>query len=242
MQALVLAAGWATRLGSLARETPKHLLPIGRRCSLDFVIERLEAVPWVERIHVITHDAHFPQFVEWGASHNGRAPLSLHNDGTASVDTRLGAIGDIAFFLRTCQLDDDLLIVAGDNVFDFDLTPLAERACREPVVGLYEVGSPELASRYAVVELDGEGYITSFVEKPRNPQSTLAAVAIYGFPRERLGDIHAYLEAGGNPDKLGSLMEWLHTRRQVAGHVFTGRWFDVGSSDEYTRVLAEFGG
>ena len=241
MQALVLAAGWATRLGPLAHNTPKHLLPIGERCSLDFVTERQEAVPWLEQVHVITHDIHFPRFVEWGATHNGRAIISVHSDGTSSVDERLGAIGDIAFFLKTCPVDDDLLIVAGDNVFDFDLTPLAERARRELVVGLYEVESRELASRYGVVELDSQGYVTSFVEKPADPQSSLAAMAIYGFPRERLGDVHGYLEAGGNPDKLGSLMEWLHTRRRVAGHVFAGRWFDVGSPDEYARVLTEFG-
>lgn len=241
MQALVLAAGWATRLGPLALNVPKHLLPIGRGCSLDMVVDRLCQAPNIRRIHVITHDVYFPQFVEWNARHKRPLPIHVTSDGTASVDQRLGSIGNIAYFLTHSRLEDDLLIVAGDNVFDFSLSAFAARAEREPVVGVYDVGSLELAARYGVVELDATGYITSFVEKPSRPRSSLAAIATYGFPRACLSDVAAYLASGGNPDKSGSLIEWMHTRRRVVGHVFEGRWFDIGSPDEYARVQELFG-
>ena len=241
MQALVLAAGWATRLGDLARGAPKHLLPIGDRYCIDFVFDRLEALPQLHRIHLITHDVHFPRFTSWSAARKGRVPVSLHSDGTDSEATKLGTIGDIQYFLTSVKPRDDLLIVAGDNLFDFDIGPVAERARRELAVGLFDVGSTALATRYGVVELDADGYIVSFEEKPSNPRSSLVATTIYGLPRAHLGDVQAYLDAGGEADKLGSLMEWLHTRRRVAGHVFRGRWFDVGSPDEYARAQAAFG-
>ena len=242
MQALILAAGWATRMGDLARATPKHLLPIGARCSLDFAVERLAAIDDMRQIHVITHDVFFPQFVDWAAGHELAPRLTLHNDQTTSEATKLGSIGDIKYFLDTAHPDDDLIIVLGDNVFDFDLRPLAARALNNIVVGLYDVESLDLASRYGIVELDDEDRIVSFVEKPSAPRSTLAGTGIYGFPRANLADFDAYLDDGGSPDQFGSVIEWLHTRRTVIGQVFHGRWYDIGSPDEYERVNREFGG
>ncbi len=242
MQALILAAGWATRLGTLTGGGPKHLLPLGSRTPLDVVVERLSAVAGLTRITVITHDAFFPAFVEWSAARPGQPPVSVMSDGTSTLQERLGAVGDMAYFVRETALDDDLLVAAGDNVFDFDLDPLARTARRELVVGLYDLGSLALAPRYGIVELDADGLVAGFVEKPARPRSTLASLAVYGFPRARLGAIQEFLDAGGDPDKSGSLIEWLHTRARVAGHVFAGRWVDIGSPDEYARAQAAFGG
>jgi glucose-1-phosphate thymidylyltransferase len=126
-------------------------------------------------------------------------------------------------------------------VFDFDITPLLERARHEPVIGLYDLGALEPASRYGVVELDAAGYITSFVEKPPQPASTLIALALYGFPSACLKEIDVYLDGGGTSDAMGSFIEWLHKRRPVVGWVFSGRWIDIGSPAEYARVQEEFG-
>ena len=241
MQALVLAAGWATRLGSITGGGPKHLLPIGSRTVIDFVLDRLAAVPEVERVTVITHDVFFQQFVEWAAARRGPPPVTVMSDGTNSLDTRLGAVGDMAYFIRESGIDDDLVAIAGDNLFDFDLAPLARAARQDLVVGLYDVGSLDLATRYGVVEIDDAGVVTSFVEKPERPRSTLASAAIYGIPRARLGAVQAFMDAGGDPDKSGELIAWLHTHERVLGQVFTGRWIDIGSPDEYERAQAEFG-
>lgn len=242
MQALVLAAGWATRLGSITGGGPKHLLPIGSRTVIDFVLDRLGAVPQVDRVTVITHEVFFRHFMEWAAERQGSPPVTVMSDGTNSLDTRLGAVGDMAYFIRKSGIDDDLLAVAGDNLFDFNLAPLAQAAHRDLVVGLYDVGSLDLATRYGVVEIDDEGVVTSFVEKPECPRSTLASAAIYGIPRARLGAVQAFMDAGGDPDKSGDLIAWLYTRERVLGQVFSGRWIDIGSPDEYTRAQDEFGG
>ena len=242
MQALVLAAGWATRLGDVTGGGPKHLLPIGSRVVIDFVVDRLSAVPEVGRVSVITHEVFFPLFMEWAAAREGRLPVTVMSDGTSSLDGRLGAVGDLAYFIRESGVDDDLLAVAGDNLFDFDLAPLARAARQDLVVGLYDVGALDLASLYGVVEIDDRGVVTSFVEKPKRPRSTLASAAVYGIPRKQLGVVQAYLDAGGDPDKSGDLIAWLHTRERVLGQVFSGRWIDIGSPDEYARAQAEFGG
>ena len=241
MQALVLAAGWATRLGTLTGGRPKHLLPIGSRTALDFVVDRLGAVPSMDHVSVITHDVGCPAFIDWSVSRSSPPIVSILSDRTNSVENRLGSIGDMAFFIREANPNDDLIIVAGDNVFDFDLTPLASAAQKNIVVGLYDVESYELASRYGIVAIDANNRITSFVEKPEHPKSTLAAVAIYGFPRDKLVVIQDYLNAGGSPDQSGALIEWLHTREHIVGHVFDGRWIDIGGADEYHRAIQEFG-
>jgi glucose-1-phosphate thymidylyltransferase len=241
MQALVLAAGWATRLGDLTGGRPKHLLPIGSRTALDFVVDRLGAVPLITHVSVITHDVGCPSFIDWSISRTSPPSVSVLTDRTDSVENRLGSIGDMAFFIRETDPNDDLIVVAGDNVFDFDLRPLADAAQRNVVVGLYDVKSRDLASRYGVVDIDANNRITSFVEKPECPESTLAAVAIYGFPRAKLEVIQNYLNAGGSPDQSGALIEWLHTREYVVGHVFDGRWIDIGGAGEYYRAVEEFG-
>ena len=208
---------------------------------IDFVVDRLSDIPEVERVTVITHDVFFPLFMEWAAGRPGGPPVTVMSDGTSSLDGRLGAVGDMAYFIRESGVDDDLLAVAGDNLFDFDLAPLARAARRDLVVGLYDVGSLDLATRYGVVEIDDEGVVTSFVEKPERPRSTLASAAIYGIPRARLGAVQAFMDAGGDPDKSGELIAWLHTHQRVLGQVFSGRWIDIGSPDEYARAQAEFG-
>ena len=242
MHALVLAAGWATRLGSITGGGPKHLLPIGSRTVIDFVVDRLGAIPDVEQVTVITHDVFFPLFLEWAAARQGQPPVTVMSDGTNSLDTRLGAVGDMAYFIRESGIDDDLLAIAGDNLFDFDLAPLARAAQKDLVVGLYDVGSLDLATRYGVVETDDEGVVTNFIEKPERPRSTLASAAIYGIPRAHLGAVQAFMDTGGDPDKSGELIAWLHTHERVLGQVFSGRWIDIGSPDEYARAQAEFGG
>ena len=208
---------------------------------IDFVVDGLSEVSEVERVTVITHDVFFPLFMEWAAGRKGGPPVTVMSDGTSSLDGRLGAVGDMAYFIRESGVDDDLLAVAGDNLFDFDLAPLARAARRDLVVGLYDVGSLDLATRYGVVEIDDEGVVTSFVEKPERPRSTLASAAIYGIPHARLGAVQAFMDAGGDPDKSGELIAWLHTHQRVLGQVFSGRWIDIGSPDEYARAQAEFG-
>lgn len=241
MRAVVLAAGFGTRLGAAAGGLPKALLPLGARRAVDFVVEAAEALPAVEGIDVVTNDLHHADLVAWAAARRGTRPLRLWNDGARSAETRRGAIGDLAFFLERARPAVPVLVLAADNVFDFALDALAAHAAREPVVALYDVGSPEQVRRYASVELRADGTLAQFVEKDPEPTGTLACVALYGLPVDALPDVPRYLAEGGAPDNLGYFVEWLHRRRPVRGLVMRGRWLDVGSPDDYDRARRVFG-
>jgi glucose-1-phosphate thymidylyltransferase len=242
MRALVLAAGWATRLGSLAADRPKHLLPVGETTPLDVVVDRLDAVARVEAIDVVTHEAFLAIFERWAAGRTTRARLRIRGNGTTRFEERRGAVGDLHHYLEGTGTRTDLLVLGGDQLFDDSLETLAETACREPALAVHDVGTRERVSRLASVELDAEGYVHRVVEKDPSPSTTLAVPAIYGLPAPLLGEIDRYLQAGGRPDNLGYLAEWLVERHRVRGVRLGGRWIDVGSPEEYHRACREFGG
>ncbi len=241
MRALVLAAGWATRLGALAADRPKHLLPVGETTPLDVVVDRLDAVAAVEAIDVVTHDAFLPAFQRWAAARDTRARLQVWSNGTARPEERRGAVGDLQYHLERTGARTDLLVLGGDQLFDDSLETLAKASTREIALAVHDVGTLERVSRAASVELDADGYVRRLVEKDPNPSTTLAVPAIYGIPARLLGEVGRYLEAEDRSDNLGHLAEWLVEHHPVRAVPLGGRWIDVGSPDDYHRARLEFG-
>jgi glucose-1-phosphate thymidylyltransferase len=229
MKLLVIAAGYATRLYPLTRDRPKALLPVGGRPMLDRVLEALAGIG-ADETYVVTNARFAPQFEEWAA---GRPRVRVLNDRTTSDDDKLGAIGDIAFVLDEAQVDDDLVVVAGDNLFSDDLAGFGRyvRERNEPVLALYDVGDLAQMSKYNAVETDAEGRITFFEEKPAAPTSTLSGIALYFYPRRTLPLIRQYVAEGNNPDQPGRLVEWLYPRVAFYTWRVPGRWYDIGSAE-----------
>lgn len=233
MNALVLAAGYATRLRPLTENRAKPLLPVGGRPMIDYLIDAISAVPGVRGIHVVTNSRFAPHFETWA---DGRG-VAVHDDGTTSDEDRLGAIGDLRYVVERAGLEDDLIVVAGDNLFEFSLADEVAfwRAKGErSVVALHDVGDRELASRYGVVALDGEDRVVEFVEKPEDPPSTLAATASYVFSRDHVRLVDTYLAEGNLPDQPGRYVAWLAQREPVYGFRFEGEWLDIG---DYRQLL-----
>lgn len=230
MIALVLAAGYATRLRPLTEHFPKPLLPVGGRPMADHILERIREVDGLGSVHLVTNARFADHFAAWA----GERDVEVHDDGTTSDDDKLGAIGDIQFVIDRAGLDDDLLIVAGDNLFDYSLADYVSwwRGKGGSAVALYDCGALELATKYGVVALDEDERIVSFVEKPPEPTSTLAATAAYIYGREHVPLVRRYLDEGESPDAPGSFLAWLHTRAPVYGYRFEGEWADVGGPDE----------
>jgi glucose-1-phosphate thymidylyltransferase len=231
MKAIVLAAGYATRLKPLTDTWAKELLPVGGRPILDRIVESLSAVEEVDAIHVVTNAHKAEAFLTWAA---GRE-VTIHNDGTSSNDDRLGAIGDMQFVIDRAGIDDDLLVIAGDNLFDFDLAEfLAFWQARgvASAVAVRDVGSLELASQYGIVALDDDCRVTDFVEKPADPPSTLAAIATYIFHREHVPLIRTYLDAEQPADQPGRFVAWLQRHEPVYGWVFDTTWYDIGNYEQ----------
>ncbi|MDQ7779938.1 MAG: nucleotidyltransferase family protein [Planctomycetota bacterium] len=237
MKALILAAGYGTRLYPLTRELPKPLLGVGGVSIIDHILVRLEKVKGLSDVVVVTNSKFYERFLYWGKALRSKMTVTVLDDGTTSDDDRLGAIGDIGFSLRTAKITDDLLVVAGDNLFEFDLNAFARFGkAHGATVGVVELGSRELATKYGVVALRDDGRIASFDEKPPMPKSSLVSSGIYFYPRQQLARIEEYLATGQKADAPGYLIEWLLRSQDVFGYVFKGMWFDIGDIESYNKA------
>src|SRR5579862_673177 len=235
MQAIVLAAGYATRLYPLTEDRPKPLLPIAGRPMLDWVADKVDEVDELAELHVVTNARFATALADWATSRDGRLEPVVHDDGTTTNDDRLGALGDVAFVLARTGLDDDLLVVAGDNLFDQSLAEYVDwwRSKGDgSAVGVRDCGDRALARNYAVLGVDEDDRIVSFVEKPAAPASTLISTASYIYRREHVPLLATYLAGGNTPDAPGNFIAWLHTREPVYAYRFGGVWFDIGNQEQ----------
>ena len=240
MKLLVLAAGYATRLYPLTRDRPKALLPVAGRPMADWVLDCLEPIGFDSR-YVVTNARFAGQFAEWAEDKD----VTVVDDGTTTDEDRLGAIGDIGLVLEREALDDDLVVVAGDNLFSEQLGDFG-RVAREraaPLLAIHDVGDIELVrGRYNSIEVDAAGRITFFEEKPEEPRSTLSGIGLYFYPRDTLPLIREYLAGGNNPDQPGRLVQWLYPRVDVYTWPVPGQWYDIGDREqleEADRVFSQ---
>jgi glucose-1-phosphate thymidylyltransferase len=228
MKALILAAGYATRLRPLTDNRAKPLLEVGGRPIVDWILDKIEEVEDVEQIHVVTNARFAPEFERWA---HGRARVRVHDDGTTSNEDRLGAIGDIAFVADREEWEgEELLVIAGDNLFDFSLATYVDfwRSKDGSAIAVYDHPVRELVLQYSVVELDADDRVVGFEEKPERPASNLIAIATYLYHRAHLALLRAYLAEGNPPDQPGYFVAWLYSRVPVYGYRFTGEWLDIG--------------
>jgi glucose-1-phosphate thymidylyltransferase len=228
MKVVVLAAGYATRLRPLTDSIPKPLLPVGGRPIVDWIVDNARTIPGVDEIHLVTNSRFAGQFADWADD----AGVVVHDDGTFSNEDRLGAVGDLQLAIDRGRIDDDLLVVAGDNLFDYSLGDFVadwRRRGDASAVAVYDCADLELATHYGIVELGSDDRVEYFIEKPDDPPSTLAATATYLYARTHLPLIRRYLDEGHAPDQAGSLVAWLYRREPVYGYRFAGDWFDIGN-------------
>ena len=240
MKAIVLAAGYATRLYPLTKTAAKPLLPVGGRPMIDHLLDRIRGVEEVDAVHVVTNHKFADAFTDWASTRD----VIVHDDGTTSEDDRLGAIGDIAFVLDHAGLDhDDLLVIAGDNLFDYSLADYVhwwEGKGEASAVVLYDVGDLELVKQYSNVDVDDDERLISFVEKPEHPATTLVATASYLYHRAHVPLVRRYLDEGNPPDHPGRLIAWLVPRAPVYGYSAGGDWRDIGDAGQLLEADNRF--
>lgn len=244
MKVIIPAAGYATRLYPLTKNKPKHLLDVQGKPIVEHIVTKIEELPDVDEILIVTNQKFYANFVKWAKDYNGSLPLRIFNDGTTSNEDRLGQIGDIKFVLDQAKVDDDVLIIAGDNLFNFSLTHahgsfIENRKCLN---ALYDVQTIEAARQLGIASIDSNSRIVRFAEKPQNPESTLASMGIYFIPQEKVNLFSEYLNAGKSPDKMGYFMEWLLENDELLGHVYTEKWFDIGWHESLEQARREYKG
>jgi len=244
MKAIILAAGYGTRLRPLTHYVPKALVDVAGRPVIEHLLDKIEELGCIDTIYLISNNYYYLQFQRWlnGLDKNAyNFTIEIINDGTNNENERLGAIGDKMLAIKQKDLHCDLLDISSDNIFDFSIKPMLKmfkekNAC---VIGTYDVGSLELAKKYGIVAVDENNKIIDFQEKPAEPKSTLASTGIYLYPKKTLKLLEEYANAGHALDAPGLFIQWLHKRTDVYAHTFKGKWFDIGSMECLERARSE---
>jgi glucose-1-phosphate thymidylyltransferase len=248
MNVLILAAGYATRLYPLTLTKAKPLLEVAGKPMIEWVLDNLAPVPEIETVYVVTNHKFARDFETWSEQYqrrSGKPRLKIINDGSKDDLDKLGAIGDVNLVLAREDLGrDDLIIVAGDNLFSEPLTDFVAKARgSEATLATYDVGDLEAIKKYSAITTAADGVLTSFEEKPAEPKSTLTGIALYYFSRDTVPLFTTYIAAGNNPDQPGRFIQWLHTRKRVKTYQIKGTWFDIGSKetlDEANGLFRQF--
>ncbi|WP_458189187.1 sugar phosphate nucleotidyltransferase [Haladaptatus sp. NG-WS-4] len=238
MKAVVLAGGYATRLWPITKHRPKMFLPIGETTVIDRIFADLEADDRIDTVYVSTNERFADDFETHLAESEFEKP-QLSVEDTAEEDEKFGVVGALAQLVDREGVDDDLLVIAGDNLISFDIDDFVDFFENKdaPCLAAYDVGSKELAKSYGLVELDGER-VVDFQEKPADPNSTLVSIACYAFTRENLPLLEQYLADGNNPDEPGWFIQWLQAREPVFAYSFDEAWYDIGTPESYLDAVA----
>ena len=249
MKLIVLAAGYATRLHPLTLNQPKPLLPVAGKPMIEHVLDNLMPIDEINEICIVTNAKFAEHFQIWSESYRTGEKvrrIKIINDGSTDDANKLGAIGDMNLVLGKGQIDEDIIVVGGDNLFSQSLEGFGDECCAKqaPVTGVYDVGNLEEIRKYNAIEIDDQSRIVYFEEKPAAPKSTLTGIALYYYPRNCLSLIGQYLAEGNNPDQPGRLVQWMYTRAPFYVWRVPGLWFDVGSSEtleEANRIFSRPG-
>lgn len=246
MKAVITAAGYASRLWPLTKDTPKPLFEVKGKPIIGHILDKIAEIPAVDAVYIVSNAKFYPNFVEWLAGFKGKSEteIKILNDGTVSNDDRLGQVGDILFAMEQERIDDDLLVVAGDNLFNFSLLPSYQAFLkhRERIVNpVWESKSYKAARESGSVVIDEDtNRFVEFMEKSPHPKSTLVSLGIYFFPKEKLKLIRKYVDEENNPDKMGFFLMWLMQQETVIGHVYNETWFDIGWIEALESARKEF--
>ncbi len=239
MKAIILAAGYATRLYPLTKDFPKPLLKVGGEAILDHIIPKIERVSQIDGIYVISNHRFYNFFLDWAHQAGYSKRIKIIDDLTTTNENRLGAIADLWFAIEREKLAEDLLVMAGDNLFDFEVTAMVDFYQKKgtDIITAHEVNDLERLQRTGVVLIDEESKVIGFDEKPVSPKSNLAVPPFYIYQKSTvLHSIKKYLDEGNNPDAPGNFIPWLIKQKPVHVYRFNGERYDIGAMESYEKV------
>ena len=242
MKCLILAAGYATRMYPLTENFPKPLLEVGGKTILDWLVDDIDTAGVVDEYVVISNHKYAHHFDRWAAGKSVK--VTVVDDGTASNETRLGAVKDIQFATEKLSLDDDMLVIAGDNVLDFSLTDFVRYAKAKNtscIMRYYEADEKKL-TKCGVVEVGEDDRIISMVEKPAQPKSHWCCPPFYYYTRRDARLVEQGIAAGCGTDAPGSYIAWLSTQVPVHSMEMPGSRYDIGNLESYQQVQAIYRG
>jgi glucose-1-phosphate thymidylyltransferase len=243
---IILAAGYATRLYPLTANQPKALLPVFGKPIIDYIVDEMNTIEDLGKILVISNHKFFGQFKEWSAGRRAakpdERPVMVLDDGSTNEDNRLGAIGDIKYCIDGQKIDDDLLVIASDNLFTYRLRDAWQhyQLHGEDMILAKSLPPEEDLHRYGIALLDEQGLVVDMEEKPASPKSNIAVFATYFYRRDTVPLFGEYLKGGNPPDAPGSFPAWLYHRKPVRCFLFDGQCLDIGTKQSYEDVMMSF--
>ncbi|MBR2472783.1 MAG: nucleotidyltransferase family protein [Clostridia bacterium] len=242
MKCLILAAGYATRLYPLTENFPKPLLKVGDKTILDWLVDDIDTLGSVDEYVVISNHKFAHHFDEWAKTK--KQNITVVDDGTSTNEARLGAVRDIQFAIDKISLDDDMLVIAGDNVLDFSLTKFisyAESKKASCIMRYFEPDDKKLL-KCGVVTIDESDKILNMTEKSPTPATHWCTPPFYFYSREDAKKIEAAIADGCGVDAPGSYIAWLCKQTDVYAMEMPGKRYDIGNLESYERVQKEYGG
>lgn len=242
MKCLILAAGYATRLYPLTENFPKPLLTVRDKTILDWLIDDIDTLNAVDEYVVISNHKFAPHFEAWAKENTKK--ITVVDDGTSTNETRLGAVKDIQFAIEKLHLDDDMLVIAGDNLLDFSLTKFIQYAKTKQTTCImrYFEPSEKKLQKCGVAEVDETDKIIRLTEKPAEPKSNWACPPFYYYKKEDVQLVAKGIEAGCGTDAPGSFIAWLCTQTPVHAMEMPGKRYDIGNLESYQKVQEEYKG
>jgi glucose-1-phosphate thymidylyltransferase len=246
MIAILLAAGYATRLYPLTKDNPKSLLPLGNRLIIDYIMDSVDQIPGLTKVALITNSKFYPHFSKWAEDQDreGKAPITVLDDGTTDDSNKRGAIGDIIYTIDTLGIDEDVCILAGDNIFTYSIINMYNQFREKNAPTLIAINVPEVEQRrkLAVAVIDDEDKIIDMEEKPSEPKSEWGIYATYFYGKDILPLFKEYIAQGGSPDAPGNFPSWLYKQMPVYAFKGDGSCIDIGTVENYEKTCKEYEG
>lgn len=236
MKCIVLAAGYGTRLHPLTFNIPKPLIKVNNKPVIEYIFDKISEIE-VDEVIIITNGVFYKNFTEWYdefiQTKKFSKTIKIISDNTVSNETRLGAVGDILFTLDTLKIDEDILVIAGDNLFEFSLVDYLDvyKRHKSSVIAVYNMNNLYSVKNFGVVSIDNRNRLLSFVEKPSTPKSSLIATGCYFFPKKTLPLFRDYRNLGNAVDRSGDFITWLYRQQPVYCYVSEDKWFDIGTHE-----------
>lgn len=242
MKCLILAAGYATRLYPLTENFPKPLLEVGDKTILDWLVDDIDNAGLVDEYVVISNHKFAHHFDDWAKTKKQK--ISVVDDGTSTNETRLGAVKDIQYAIDQLKLDDDMLVIAGDNVLDFSLTKFIEYAKSKNtscIMRYYEPDEKKLL-KCGVVTIDESDKILNMTEKSPNPETHWCCPPFYYYTKDDTKLVQKGIDSGCGTDAPGSYIAWLCNQTTVHAMEMPGKRYDIGNLESYEKVKTEYNG
>lgn len=240
MKAIILVAGYASRLYPLTLDKPKALLTLNGETLLDLLMKKIHKVPAIDEVILVSNEKFYNQFNDWKNNYSGDMKITVLNDGTTSNETRLGAIGDTEFAIEQLNIDDEIMLLVSDNYFTFSLKDYYDfyKSKNADCILVTEFDDLEyLGKNFACVKLGDNGQIIDMVEKPGGiPDTNIGAYASYIYTKDSVKLIKKYLDEGNNKDAPGYFPSWLYKQKPVYAYSFKGECYDIGTIEVYKKL------